>query len=259
MRRAARVGRWCGIIAFALLTAPVRPCAAQTGSDTAVTVYGFLQADDSGRWSLLLPQPVTAAGRRIGVLAAADAGARWQRMDGRFVEATGRVTLSSAVPGGAGIAIERLRELEPPGTRRTTVQLSFSQLAVVTLAAIPNRFAWRADDGQPTGVQPLLMYTVYNHGQTQLDFMLPTNDVVCVRVQREKDRGGGGDTGGWHTSLPASTGNRERIVIRLGGLFRRFIPIPPDAAPVAGRYVANVTLCGVADYQVETPFEVVPP
>jgi len=78
MRRAARVGRWCGIIAFALLTAPVRPCAAQTGSDTAVTVYGFLQADDSGRWSLLLPQPVTAAGRRIGVLAAADAGARWQ-------------------------------------------------------------------------------------------------------------------------------------------------------------------------------------
>src|SRR5256886_9351031 len=50
----------------------------------------------------------------------------------------------------------------PPGTQRSTVQLSFSQLAVVTLAVIPNRFAWRAGDGQPTGVQPLLMYTVYN-------------------------------------------------------------------------------------------------
>ncbi|PYP57918.1 MAG: hypothetical protein DMD44_08565 [Gemmatimonadetes bacterium] len=259
MRRAGWVARWCGTIGLALLAAPVRPCPAQAGSDTAVTVYGFLQAGDSGRWTLLLPQPVTAAGRHIGLLAAADAGARWARMDGRFVEVAGRVTLSPAVPGGAGIAIERLRELEPPGTRRNTVQLSFSQLAVVTLAAIPNRFAWRADDGQPTGVQPLLMYTVYNHGQTQLDFMLPTNDVVCVRVQRDNDRGSGGDNGGWHTSLPAPTGNRERIVIRLGGLLRRFIPIPHDAAPVAGRYVANVTLCGVADYRVETPFEVVNP
>src|SRR2546430_16434701 len=76
----------------------------------------------------------------------------------------------------------------PPGTQRSTVQLSFSQLAVVTLAVIPNRFAWRAGDGQPTGVQPLLMYTVYNHGQTQLDFMLPTNDVVCVGVQRSEER-----------------------------------------------------------------------
>ncbi len=243
-----------GSIAFVLLTAAVSPCGAQTPQDTVVTVYGFLQTGDSGRWSLLLPQPVLAAGRRIGLLAAPDA-ARWSRMDGRFVEAVGRVTLSPTAPEGAGIAIEHLRALEPPGTQRTTVQLSFSQLAVVTLAAIPNRFAWRAGDGQPTGVQPLLMYTVYNHGQTELDFMLPTNDVVCVRVRRE----GQGDEGGWHTSLPAPTANRERIVIRLGGLFRRFIAIPPDAAPVAGRYVAHVTLCGVADYQVETPFEVVNP
>ena len=244
-----------GLIAFALLTAAAAPCFAQVSRDTVVTVHGFLQAGDSGRWSLLLPMPVLAAGRRFGLLAAPDAGTRWPRMDGRFVEATGRVTLSSAAPPGASMAIEHLRELEPPGTQRATVQLSFSQLAVVTLAVIPNRVAWRAGDGQPTGVQPLLMYTVYNHGQTELDFMLPTNDVVCVRVRRQ----GGSDDGGWRTSLPAPTANRERIVIRLGGLFRRFIAIPPDAAAVPGRYVAHVTLCGVADYQVETPFEVVNP
>src|SRR5256886_17616805 len=142
----------------------------------------------------------------------------------------------------------------PPGTQRSTVQLSFSQLAVVTLAVIPNRFAWRAGDGQPTGVQPLLMYTVYNHGQTQLDFMLPTNDVVCVGVQRQDGLGSA-----WRTSLPAPTRNRERIVIRLGGRFLRFIAMPSRAAPVAGRYVANVTLCGVAEYKVEAPFEVVTP
>jgi hypothetical protein len=246
--------RWLAIV-VALLAVPVQPCVAQTRSDTAVAVYGFLQAGDAGRWTLLLPQPLTASGRRIGQLAVADAGSRWPRMEGRFVEAVGRVSLSPTLPGGAGIAIEHLREVEPPGTQRATVQLSFSQLAVVTLAAVPNRFAWRTGEGQPTGVEPLLMYTVYNHGQTQLDFMLPTNDVVCARVRREK----GPEDGGWHTSLPAPTGNRERIVIRLGGLFRRFIPIPPDAAPVSGRYVATVTLCGVADYQVETPFEVVNP
>jgi hypothetical protein len=200
---------------------------------------------------------VSAAGGRFGLLAVPDAATRWPwpRMDGRFVEVVGRVTRSPATPDAAGIAIDHLRELDPPGTQRSTVQLSFSQLAVVTLAAIPNRFAWRVGDGQPSGVQPLLMYTLYNHGQTQLDFMLPTNDVVCVRVRRE----GGSDDAGWRTSLPAPTANRERIVIRLGGLFRRFIAIPPDAAPVPGRYVAHVTLCGVADYQVETSFEVVNP
>ena len=243
-----------GAITFTLLAAAVGPSAAQTRSDTVVTVQGFLQPGDSGRWSLLLPQPATVAGRRIGRLAAGDAGARWPRMEGRLLEAVGRVTVAAAGPGEAAIAIDHLRELEPPGTQRNTVQLSFSQLAVVTLAAIPNRFAWRGDDGQATGVQPLLMYTVYNHGQTQLDFMLPTNDVVCVGVQRQDGLGSA-----WRTSLPAPTRNRERIVIRLGGLLRRFIAIPPEAAPVAGRYIANVTLCGVADYQVETSFEVVNP
>ncbi len=74
-----------GAITFTLLAAAVRPCAAQTRSDTAMTVQGFLQPGDSGRWSLLLPQPVTAAGRRIGLLAAGDAGTRWPRMEGRLV------------------------------------------------------------------------------------------------------------------------------------------------------------------------------
>lgn len=244
--------RW-GAMALALLAACVRPCAAQTPRVTTVTVRGFLQPTDSGAWRLLLPDPLSLPPRRIYQLTLAQHDPRWSRMIDRFVEVVGRVTVAAGASDRAVIAIDRVRELEPPGTSRRTVQLSFSQLAVVTLAAIPNRFAWRADDGQPTGVQPLLMYTVYNHGQTEVDFMLPTNDVVCVRVRRE----GQDDEGGWHTSLPAPTRNPERIVIRLGGLFRRFIAIPPDAAPVAGHYVAIVTLCGVADYQVETPFEVV--
>src|SRR5437588_10132461 len=96
MRRAGWVARWCGTIGLALLAAPVRPCPAQAGSDTAVTVYGFLQAGDSGRWTLLLPQPVTAAGRHIGLRAAADAGARWARIAGRYVGVAGLGTSARA-------------------------------------------------------------------------------------------------------------------------------------------------------------------
>jgi len=41
-------------------------------------------------------------------------------------------------------------------------------------------------------------------------------------------------------------------VIRLGGVYRQYIPLPADAAPKPGRYTARVTLCGIADYTAET-------
>src|SRR2546422_2712496 len=43
-------------------------------------------------------------------------------------------------------------------------------------------------DGQGSGVQPLLVYTILTHGLTELDFMLPTNDVLCARVRPTTDR-----------------------------------------------------------------------
>jgi hypothetical protein len=74
--------------------------------------------------------------------------------------------------------------------------------------------------------------------------------VLCVDVRETS----GGET--WQTTVPAPTRNQERIVIRLGGGYRRFIPITPEAAPSPGRYVARVALCGVAHYAVETQFVV---
>ncbi len=163
------------------------------------------------------------------------------------MQAVGRVLLA---PAGAVLEISQLREVEPDGTGRSTIHPSFAQSAVITLAVIPNEFVWRLPDGQPSGVQPLLMYTIFNHGQAELDFMFRTNDVLCVDVQDKSGRGS------WQTTVPAPTHSHERVVIRLGGMYRHFIPIAPEAAPHPSRYVARVTLCGVADYAVETEFAV---
>lgn len=217
------------------------------GVDTTVTVQGFLERADSGAWQLVLPTPLEVKGRRFNVLMARGAARDFSRLQDRFVEAAGRVTLA---PGEPTLAIARLQEVEPPGTGRSTIQPSFNQSAVITLSAIPNQFAWRLPDGQASGVQPLLMYTIFNHGQTELDFMFRTNELLCVDV---RDKTG---PGSWHESVPAPTSNQEHIVIRLGGLYRHAIPIAPEAAPRAGGYVARVTLCGIPDYAAETEFTV---
>jgi len=132
----------------------------------------------------------------------------WRRLEHQFVTAIGHVALG---PAEAVIQVERLEEVEPEGLRRATVRLSFNQMAVVTLAAIPNRFTWRLSDGRASGVQPLLMYTILNHGLTEIDFMLPTNEVLCARVRHTTDRTW------WRKSLPGPTRNPERIMIRPRG------------------------------------------
>jgi len=232
-------------LALALLVCVAVRSAGQARPDTVVTLYGLLETGEASGWVLLLPDPVVVGQYRANQLSARGDDARWRRLEHHFVRAVGRVQLPQAL-----IAIERLQEVEPPGISRAEVHLSFNQTAVVTLAAIPNRFAWRLRDGKDSGVQPLLVYTILNHGLSELDFMLPTNEVLCARVRRA------GDEAGWRTSLPAPIRNQERIVIRLGGVYRQFVPIPPEAAPRPGRYIAHATLCGVADYGVETQFEV---
>ena len=228
------------------MSLPVRSVG-QARQDTAVTVRGFLEPADSGGWGLLLPDPLVVEGRRANWLTARGDDARWRRLEHQFVTAIGQVALG---PADAVIQVERLEEVEPEGLRRATVHLSFNQMAVVTLAAIPNHFTWRLSDGGASGVQPLLMYTILNHGLTEIDFMLPTNEVLCARVRHTTDRTW------WRKSLPGPTRNPERIMIRLGGVYRQFVSIPPEAAPGPGRYLAHVTLCGIADYGVEAEFEV---
>lgn len=198
----------------------------------------------------MLPQPLTLAGRRVNLLVARGNTGPYPKLQDRYVKAVGRVRLA---PEEAAFEAAHVQEVEPEGTGRSEIHPSFNQSAIITLSAIPNRFVWRLPGGQSSGVQPLLMYTILNHGQSELDFLFRTNDVLCVEVRPE----GGGES--WQLSLPAPTRSRERIVIRLGGVYRQFIPVPADAAPTPGRYTARVTLCGIADYTAETQLVVEQP
>lgn len=221
----------------------------QGNPDTTVTTHGFFEPADTGGWQLLLAEPIPAAGHRGYVVGALGDAAHWPRLEGRFVEVKGRLAVAGT-SGAAAIRVDRVQEVDPPGMSRITVQYSFDQHAIVTLAAIPERFAWRLPGGEVSGVQPVLMYTVYNHGQSDLDYHLTTNDAVCADVRHE------GEVQRWRASLPAPTASKNHIVIRLGGLFRQFVAIPPEAAPEPGVYVGHVTLCGLLAYALETRFEV---
>ena len=198
----------------------------------------------------MLPQPLTLAGRRVNLLTARGNVGPYPRLQDRYVKAVGRVRLA---PDEAAFDVTHMQEVEPEGTGRSEIHPSFNQSAIITLSAIPNRFVWRLPDGQSSGVQPMLMYTVLNHGQSELDFLFRTNDVLCVDVRPE------GEGAPWQIALPAPTRSRERIVIRLGGVYRQFIPLPADAMPRPGRYTARVTLCGIADYTAETQLVVEKP
>jgi hypothetical protein len=228
---------------LAVLAAGTARSHGQASFDTTITAEGFVERTDSGDWEIMLPQPLTLAGRRVNLLIARGNVGPYPRLQDRYVKAVGRVRLA---PEEAAFDAAHLEEVEPEGTGRSEIHPSFNQSAIITLSAIPNRFAWRLPDGQSSGVQPLLMYTVLNHGQSELNFLFQTNDVLCVYVLPQ------GEGMPWQISLPAPTRDRERIVIRLGGVYRQFIPLPADAMPRPGRYTARVTLCGIADYTAET-------
>lgn len=228
---------------LAVLAAGAARSRGQASSDTTITAEGFVERTDSGDWEIMLPQPLTLAGRRVNLLIARGNVGPYPRLQDRYVKAVGRVRLA---PEEAAFDAAHVEEVVPEGTGRSEIHPSFNQSAIITLSAIPNRFVWRLPDGQSSGVQPLLMYTVLNHGQSELNFLFQTNDVLCVYVLPP------GDGMPWQISLPAPTRDRERIVIRLGGVYRQFIPLPPEAMPRPGRYTARVTLCGIADYTAET-------
>jgi hypothetical protein len=242
----ARVG-W---LLFWLSTSGATPSPGQAAVDTSITAEGFVERTEAGVWAIMLPQPLTLGGRRVNLLTARGNVGPYARLQDRYVKAIGRVWLA---PDEAAFEVAHLEEVQPDGTGRSEIHPSFNQSAIITLSAIPNRFAWRLPDGQSSGVQPLLVYGILNHGQSELDFLFRTNDVVCVEV---RPRNGGEP---WQITLPAPTRNQERITVRLGGVYRQYIPLPADAAPKPGRYTARVTLCGIADYTAETQLVVEAP
>jgi hypothetical protein len=239
-------------LALGLLLYGLVPAAAQQVPDTTVTVQGFLQQEDGGELTIVLPLPLTAGGYRTFVLVLTGKADRWKRLSSSYVEASGRLSLpdSSTGPAQVGIEIARLREVEPPGTTRTKVNRGMTLHAEVALAVIPNRFAWRDARDQPTGVNPVLLYSLFNNYSEPMLVRLTSDGLLCVRVTPRD-----GSREWTHTTASEHLGER-RIVVTRGGAYRTAVALPVEAAPRPGRYVARAGICSDPTYDAVTEFDI---
>lgn len=238
-------------LALAVLLASALGARAQGGPDSTLTVQGFLQQDAQvGLWTIVVPTRLEAFGARTYVVPLVGKPSRWERYLDRYVEATGRVVqLPPPADPPIGLDITKMREIEAPGTARTVIERA-GMRATITVVVIPNRFAWKDSAGRETGVNPLVLYTIANEHVGPIIFYLPTNDLFCVTV-RSPDAGGE-----WDSTLQVPVGSSRRFTVQRGGLFREIMQLPPDAAPRRGRYLAQGSICSVADYEIAAPFEV---
>jgi len=244
-------------LAHALLACVVAPVAAQHASDTAtsdtaLTVQGFLQRDDQfDLWTIVVPLHVQALGVRTFVVPLVGKADRWSWFVSRYIEATGRLSRlpSGGVPG-VGFAVEKMQEVEPPGAAHRTFDRGLTLHAKITAAVIPNRFAWSDAEGNPTGVNPTVLYTILNQRQAPIIFLLQNNDLLCLTV---RNAASGGE---WHHATQVPSPAAQRFVVTHAGHYRDVLQVPQDAAPTRGRYTARVGICQVDDYDITTEFEV---
>lgn len=240
------------VTALAVLVGSGTLAAAQA-VDTTVTVQGFLQEDAQvGVWTIVAPLPVQVLGSRTYVLPVVGKPERWSRFVNRYIQANGRVTrIPERGNPPVGLEIDEAEEVDPPGTRHVTVEHGTSLRADVTLSVIPNRFRWRDANGEETGVNPIVLYTIVNRRSTPIFFFLPNNDLLCVTT-----RFAGDNVWLWDSTTQVVNPDARRFSLQRAGIFRDQIRLPPDAAPRRGRYEVRVGICAIDDYDVSTEFEI---
>jgi len=223
-----------------------RLAAAQLQSDTTVTLQGFVQENLEGaRWALLSPLPVTALGIRTFVIELAK-GDRWSGLAAHYVSASGALLRNQT--GQLSLVADSMREVEPPGTAHATLIRGMTQHPRISLAVVPNAFAWNDSAGRSTGVNPVILYGIRNDRSTTIYLVLQSNDLLCVHVQ--------GTTSMWDTTTVELNPTYHRFLIQHGGEFRQALQLPPEAAPRPGAYIATVRLCEIEGYEITTRFEV---
>jgi hypothetical protein len=226
---------------------------AQAATDTTVRVAGIVKAAREGpsHWGLFLPATIVLHRMRISWLPIAGETRGIADHQDRFVEATG--TLRIAIDSGGAVVVAlvdpRMKEIDPSGTVRRDVRLSFTQRAVVTLAVEPSRFTWHDSSGTASGVRPVLFFGLVNQGDAPIQLIFPRYEVFCVRVRSLESTAV--DTA-WTIQLP---GVRNTSIV-MGGHFRDLFEVPPGAAPSRGRYRVRVELCAGSEYGAEATFEV---
>jgi hypothetical protein len=224
----------------------------QGTADTTLTVEGFLQNDEQfDLWTIVLPLPLRTLGVRTFVLPLVGGARRWSVLRNRYVAAHGRVShLASGGTPGIGFTVDAMHEREPPGTVRVSVDRSTTRHSDVTLSVVPNRFGWHDAQGNESGVNPVLLYTITNRRETPIFFMLPSNDFVCVSVRSVTDGSG------WDSTTHVLNPDARRFAVQRGGVFRDVIQLPYDAAIRPGRYRARIGICAVEDFDVSAEFDV---
>ena len=239
-------------LVLALLVCTAAPLATQESVDTALTIQGFLQRDNEvGLWTIVVPLPVRVLGAQTYVVPVVGKPERWGKYLNRYIKASGRVTrLPERGNPAIGMEVEEAKELEPPGTARATVDHGMTLHADITLSVVPNRFAWRDSAGSPTGVNPVLVYTILNRRAAPIFFVLPTRRFLCLTVKSAEG------TRVWDTTTLVPSPDARRFTMQRGGLFRDAIHVPEDAASRRGHYFAHVGICDVDDYDITAEFDV---
>ncbi len=239
-------------LVLALLVCTAAPAAAQEPVDTALTIQGFLQRDNEvDVWTIVVPLALQVLGTRTYVVPVVGKPERWGKYVNRYIEASGRVTrLPERGNPGIGMEVEQAKELEPPGTARTTVDHGMTLHADITLSVVPNRFAWRDSAGTSTGVNPMLVYTIRNRRAAPIFFVLATRRFLCLTVKSAEG------IAVWDTTTLVPSPDARRFTMQRGGLFRDAIHFPEDAASRRGHYFAHVGICDVDDYDITAEFDV---
>lgn len=221
--------------------------AMQTPStDTVVTVRGLLtHVDEDDMWLVSLTRPFQYRGRLIGEVELGGNRSRWSQFRGQYVEARGRLaTWAGALYRGA-LQTEEVHPTDPEGVVRKDVGG-----VSVALWALPLRFAWLDERGYPTAIQPMLVYTLSNQTPNELVLAFPSTGFVCFSVEPRSGRGTP-----WHYRVflePLA----DEASVTVPRLVREVVRLPRDGADVAGLYRVRASLCGLADYEVETEIEV---
>jgi hypothetical protein len=225
---------------------------AQQAPDTTLTVEGFLQNDEQvDLWTIVTPLPVQVLGVRTYVLQVVGKADRWSRFRNQYVGARGRVaSLPSGGSPGIGIEVETMEARIPRRTARLSVDRGVTFHADVTLSVIPDRFAWRDAQGASTGVNPMLLYTITNHREAPIFFVLPTSAFVCVSLTDS--------TGGvhWDSTTHVVSPDARRFAVQRGGMLREAINFPEAAAGRRGHYLAHVRICDIGGYDLAAEFDV---
>ena len=240
------------VTALVVLVASATLAAAQA-VDTMVTAQGFLQRDDQvGVWTIVVPLPLRAFGARTYVVPVVGQPERWSKYVNHYIEATGRVTrIPERGDPPIGMEIEKAKDVEPPGTGHATVDRGMTLHADITLSVIPNRFSWHDANGNDTGVNPIVLYSIINKRSAPIFFVLPNNDFLCLTVKTARD-----NVKTWDTTTQVLNPDARRFAVQRAGILRDQIHLPRDAAPRPGRYLAVVGICAVDDYDVTAEFEI---